>query len=159
MNVDPVTLTEELFYALAKASADVQTLIPRAGVAGEIKFFPHPAPEDVVAPFATHDIAGDERSAMPIGGGPGQFVIPWWVAVWSDQVSRQSLRPTVLALQVAFVGPEMKGTSFRFTSQDGTSWQVTIRRDGAMAAPAGVDVGGAWHRVAVRYVVELLNAA
>lgn len=159
MNVDPVTLAEEICYGLCKSSSGLQTLIPRAGVPGEIKLYPHPAPEDVLAPFATHDIAGDETSAMPLGGGPGAFRVPWWVAVWTDQIQRQSLRPIVQALQAALVGPNMRGMSGEFTSGDGTSWQITIQRIGAMAAPAGVGDEGRYHRVMTRYDITILNSA
>jgi hypothetical protein len=121
--------------------------------------YPHPAPEDVAFPFVTHDIAGDERSAMPIGGGPGSFTVPWWVAVWTNQIERQSLRPIVQAVQIALVGPNMRGLSAAFTSGDGSSWQITCRRDGAMPAPAGVGDEGRFHRVMVRYTFEISNAA
>lgn len=155
MNIDTVSLTEELVYSLCRANGDLAVMIPRVDVAAEIKMFPHPAPEDVIAPFVTHDIAGDERSAQPFGGIPGAFQIPWWVATWSDQINRQSLRQIVQGLHVALIGPEMRGQTGTFTSEDGTSWQFTIQREGAMAAPAGVDDAGKWHRVMERYVVTL----
>lgn len=159
MNVDSVTLAAEIAYAFCKASATLQTLIPRAGVPGEIKMYPHPAPEGTAPPFVTHAIASDERFAMPFGGDPGAFTVSWWVAAWTDQIEQQSLRPTVLAFQAALAGPSLRGRSGEFTSEDGTSWQITCRYDGAMPPPAGVGDEGKYHLVMKRFVFEILNAA
>lgn len=148
---EPVTVVEE-FVA--------QTLLADPVVAAQMgagNIWPAQSPPDITDRHLVHDFAGPDggTAAVPLGQAIALLSLRWDITAWIPGMDRQPLRLVMSAVQAALTGPQRVGCRFRFTSVDGSLWDLACRYGGPLAVRAEIAPQGLWQRVASRYVIEL----
>jgi hypothetical protein len=74
-------------------------------------------------------------------------------------MDRQPLRVAMSAVQAALTGPSRTGQWFRFTSIDGSVWDLAVSYRGPILVRPEIGPQGLWQRLSGRYRIQLQQVA
>jgi hypothetical protein len=152
---EPVTVVEE-FVA--------QTLLADPAVAaamGSGNIWPAQSPPDITDRHLVHDFAGPDggEPAVPLGQAIALLSLRWDITAWIPGMDRQPLRDAMRAVQAALTGPNRTGQWFRFTSVDGSVWDLACSYRGPILVRPEIGPQGLWQRLSGRYRIQLQQVA